>query len=164
MSNDSSVKIAFVQSCWHEDIVDQARLGFAEQLEKSGVNVRVDYFRVPGAFEIPLKCKQLLKTGEYALAAGAGFVVDGGIYRHEFVAQTVVNALMQVQLELSLPVLSVVLTPKQQFNEEEHHTFFFDHMKLKGAEAAVVAAELLKQSQVASPKSQAGARRAVPET
>jgi 6,7-dimethyl-8-ribityllumazine synthase len=71
-------------------------------------------------------------------------VVDGGIYRHEFVAQTVVNALMQVQLELELPILSVVLTPKEMFREEEHHEFFFKHMKKKGAEAAGVAAELLQ--------------------
>jgi 6,7-dimethyl-8-ribityllumazine synthase len=120
-------------------------------------NVRVDYFRVPGACEIPLKCKQLLSSGDYVLAVGAGLVVDGGIYRHEFVAQTVVNALMQVQLELGLPVLSVVLTPKEEWHDE-HHAFFFDHFKIKCAEAAGVVSELLEQSQVTSTKSQGKTR------
>jgi len=143
MTNPTHQKIAFVQSGWHEDLVDQARKGFAEQLAALGLTAKVDYFRVPGAFEIPLKIKQLLRSGEYALAVGTGFVVDGGIYRHEFVAQTVVDALMQVQLEMELPVLSVVLTPKETFSEVEHHDFFFNHMKIKGTEAADVVAELL---------------------
>ncbi|MDG1850982.1 MAG: 6,7-dimethyl-8-ribityllumazine synthase, partial [Gammaproteobacteria bacterium] len=59
-----------------------------------------------------------------------------------------------VQLELEKPVLSAVLTPKE-FDEEnaEHQKFFFDHMLIKGREAADAAASLL-ESQVASRKSQ----------
>jgi 6,7-dimethyl-8-ribityllumazine synthase len=136
-------RIAFIQSGWHENIVDQARRGFAERLQALGVNAEVDYFRVPGAFEIPLKCKQLLKQGDYSLAVAAGFVVDGGIYRHEFVAQAVISALMQVQLDVDIPVLSVVLTPKESW-QEQHHAYFFEHMLTKGREAADVAADLLK--------------------
>ena len=85
----------------------------------------------------------MLKQGDYALAVGAGFVVDGGIYRHEFVAQAVVSALMQIQLDVELPVLSVVLTPKETW-QESHNAFFFEHMLTKGREAADVAASLLK--------------------
>ena len=144
MSNKASPKIAFIQSSWHADIVERARVGFAERLGELGVNAGVEYFRVPGAMEIPLKCKQLLATGNYAMAIGAGLVVDGGIYRHEFVAQAVINGLMQVQLELGRPVLSVVLTPQRyDENNAEHHQFFLDHMVVKGAEAAEAAAMLL---------------------
>jgi len=144
MSELSSSRIAFIQSCWHDDIVDQSREGFVARLKELGVDEsRIDFFRVPGAFEIPLKCKLLLSTGKYALAVASGFVVDGGIYRHEFVAQSVVSGLMQVQLELGLPVLSVVLTPKEFQETEAHHAFFFDHMLIKGREAGDVAAQLL---------------------
>lgn len=140
-----SGKIAFVQSSWHEDIVDRCREGFATRLNKlEHPESQVDFFQVPGAFELPLKCKQLLATDDYALVVAAGFVVDGGIYRHEFVAQTVVNALMQVQLEMQLPVLSVVLTPKEFQNTEEQQRFFLEHMIIKGREAADAAAQLLK--------------------
>ena len=41
--------------------------------------------------------------------AAAAFVVDGGIYRHDFVAQAVVTGLMQAGLETGIPVLSVSL-------------------------------------------------------
>ena len=64
------------------------------------------------------------------------FVVDGGIYRHEFVADTVVSALMDVQLKTEVPVFSVVLTPHHFHEIADHVTFFTEHFVKKGAEAA----------------------------
>ena len=63
-------------------------------------------------------------------------MVDGGIYRHDFVASTVVQALMRVQLDTETPVFSVVLTPHHYQETEVHNAFFHDHFKLKGVEAA----------------------------
>lgn len=59
----------------------------------------IDVFEVPGALAIHLHAKLLAKTGRYSAIVAAALVIDGGIYRHEFVAQTVVNALRLVQLE-----------------------------------------------------------------
>jgi 6,7-dimethyl-8-ribityllumazine synthase len=66
-----------------------------------------------------------------------GFVVDGGIYRHEFVAHAVIDALMAVQLEVEVPVISAVLTPQQFHEHAEHRAFFRDHFRIKGKEAAL---------------------------
>jgi len=130
-------RIAFIQSCWHRDIVDQARAAFLKGLKRQGfVRQNIDCFEVPGAFEIPLQAKLLAKTGRYAAVVAAGFVVDGGIYRHEFVAATVIDALMRVQLDTEVPVISVVLTPQQFHEHDEHRTFFRRHFLLKGEEAA----------------------------
>jgi 6,7-dimethyl-8-ribityllumazine synthase len=97
---------------------------------------QVDCFEVPGSFEIPLHAKLLAKTGRYAAIVAAGFVVDGGIYRHEFVASSVIDALMSVQLETEVPVISVVLTPQRFHHHDEHINFFRKHFVVKGAEAA----------------------------
>ena len=49
-----AVRLAFVQSTWHEEIVDQCRDSFIEEIAGLGVSSdRIDLFRVPGAFEIP---------------------------------------------------------------------------------------------------------------
>ncbi len=116
--NKTSFKIAFIQARWHADIVDEARKSFIAELEsKTGTNVEVEVFDVPGAYEIPLHAKTLAKTGRYAAIVGAAFVIDGGIYRHDFVATAVINGMMQVQLETEVPVLSVSLPaslPRQQ--------------------------------------------------
>lgn len=130
-------RIAFVQSCWHREIVDQIHAGFAEEINVLGYNDGlIDRYEVPGAFEIPLHAKRLGKSGRYAAIVAAGFVVDGGIYRHEFVAETVIRALMQVQLEVNVPVFSAVLTPHQFHEHDVHQAFFREHMLQKGKEAA----------------------------
>jgi len=133
----SGSRIAFVQACWHRSIVEHGRDGFLRELERLGVSCdRVDVFEVPGSLEIPLHAKLLAKTGRYAAVVAAGFVVDGGIYRHEFVAQAVIDGLMSVQLETEVPVLSMVLTPQRFHEHDEHVAFFTGHMTKKGAEAA----------------------------
>jgi len=71
-------------------------------------------------------------------------VVDGGIYRHDFVAETVVAALMQAQMETDVPVLSAVLTPHHFHESEEHKRFFMAHFKVKGREAAEACMAVMK--------------------
>jgi 6,7-dimethyl-8-ribityllumazine synthase len=130
-------RIAFVQACWHQDLVDQIKKGFAGEIAQLGVPVEhVDYFEVSGAFEIPLHARRLAETGTYDAIVAAGLVVDGGIYRHEFVAEAVIGGLMQVQLETGVPVISAVLTPHHFHEHETHRSFFFDHLEKKGIEAA----------------------------
>lgn len=137
-------RVAFIQACWHKDIVDQARKGFVQEMGVLGYQESdIDFFEVGGAFEIPLHAKLLAQSGRYAGVVGAALVVDGGIYRHEFVAQTVVSALMQVQLETEVPVFSVVLTPHHFHDGKQHHTYFFNHFLHKGAEAAKTCADTL---------------------
>ena len=46
-------------------------------------------------------------------------VVDGDIYRHDFVPATVVDALMRVQLDTDLPVFSAVLARHFEVKEAE---------------------------------------------
>ena len=130
-------RIAFVQAQWHADIVHQARDAFLAELERQGIPAdTIDVFDVPGAFEIPLHAKRLAQSGRYAAIVGCALVVDGGIYRHEFVATTVVNALMTLQLETGVPILSAVLTPHHFHEHAEHRKYFHRHFAVKGTEAA----------------------------
>jgi 6,7-dimethyl-8-ribityllumazine synthase len=132
-----SVRLAFVQSTWHEEIVDRCRDSFLEEIATFGVrSSQIDLYRVPGSFEIPLHAKRLAASGRYGAIVGAGFVVDGGIYRHEFVAEAVINGLMRVQLDTDVPVISVVLTPHHFHEHDEHASFFGEHFRVKGIEAA----------------------------
>jgi 6,7-dimethyl-8-ribityllumazine synthase len=136
-SGDGARRFAFLQSCWHREIVDQGRESFLAEMARCGVpRTQIDLFEVPGAFEIPLQAKLLAQTGRYAAIVACGFVVDGGIYRHEFVATAVINGLMSVQLEIGVPVISAVLTPQHFHEHAEHKDFFFGHFRVKGREAA----------------------------
>lgn len=137
----SRSRIAFIQSCWHRDIVDELRDAFLA--EHSRLDHRsVDLIEVPGAFEIPLRAKIVAHSGQYAGIIAAGLVVDGGIYRHEFVASAVINGLMSVQLETGVPIFSAVLTP-QDFLSEGQPEFFKAHFVTKGIEAANACVETI---------------------
>lgn len=133
-------RYAFVKANWHADIVDRALDGFLELIPAG----QVDVFDVPGAFEMPLLARDLARTGRYAAVACAAFVVDGGIYRHDFVAQAVVDGLMRAGLETGVPVLSVSLTP-HQYQETDHHTAIYRaHFVEKGREAARAALKIVE--------------------
>jgi 6,7-dimethyl-8-ribityllumazine synthase len=137
--NRNAPRIAFVQACWHKDIVDRCRVSFTAEIAKHGYG-DIDFFEVPGSLEIPLHALLLAESGRYAAIVAAGFVVNGGIYRHEFVAESVISGLMRVQLDTKVPVISAVLTPQNFHEHDEHKKFFYDHFVVKGAEAAVACA------------------------
>lgn len=123
----------------------RGREAFLDDLEARGVpRDRVDVFEVPGSLEIPLQAKLLAKTGRYLAIVAAGFVVDGGIYRHEFVAESVIDAMMRVQLETEVPIISMVLTPQRFHEHDAHRGFFLDHFEVKGAEAAAACAQMME--------------------
>lgn len=126
--------LALVQASWHADLVGQIRQGFLEVATTEVATVET--FEVPGAFELPLHAKALAESGRFDAIVAAGLVVDGGIYRHEFVADAVIGGLMRVQLDVGVPVLSCVLTPHHFHEHETHREFFAHHLVGKGREAA----------------------------
>lgn len=139
----AAIRIAFIQARWHAGIVDECRKAFIGEMGRLcspkgliDVAAKIDVFDVPGAFEIPLLARSLAKSGRYSAIVASALVVDGGIYRHEFIAETVIAGLMQAQMDTDVPVLSAVLTPHIFHDSEEHRQFFLDHFKIKGREAA----------------------------
>lgn len=130
------LKIAFIKARWHAEIVDQALVGFEADMDSVDATVQITTFDVPGAFEMPLLAKKLGASGEYDSVVCAALVVDGGIYRHDFVAAAVVNGLMEAQMSTGVPTFSVSLTPHHFQPSAEHIGFYTDHFVKKGAEAA----------------------------
>ena len=129
-------KIAFIQSCWHKDIVDQFKFSFTESIEELLQNqVEIDYFEAPGVVEIPLLAKLCAKKQCYDAIAVAGLIVNHGVYRHEFVAQSVMDSTMQVQMAMEIPIIYGILTA-QDFLSEGRELFYREHFSVKGQEAA----------------------------
>lgn len=128
-------RYAFIKAAWHSQIVDRALDGFCEVIDPA----QVDVFDVPGAFEMPLLARDLANTGRYAAVTAAALVVDGGIYRHDFVAGAVVDGLMRASMDSGVPVLSVSLTPHHFQDTDHHNAIYAAHFIDKGREAAQAA-------------------------
>ncbi|MEP4979246.1 6,7-dimethyl-8-ribityllumazine synthase [Ascidiaceihabitans sp.] len=132
-------RYAFVKAAWHADIVDRSLDGFSETIPMN----QIDTFDVPGAFEMPLMAQTLAKSGKYDAVICAAFVVDGGIYRHDFVASAVVDGLMRAGMDTGVPVLSVSLTPHHYQETDHHNTIYREHFVQKGQEAAAAALQIV---------------------
>ena len=130
-----SPRVAIVSASWHADLVGRCRDAAIRGLESAGP-VEVETFEVPGAFEIPLHAMKLARSGRFDAVLACALVVDGGIYRHDFVAHAVIDGLMRVQLDTGVPVFSAVLTPLAFHEHATHHAFFHEHLVLKGTELA----------------------------
>ena len=130
-------RVAFVQSAWHRDVIDECRVAFLAEMAARHIS-HIDVFEVPGSFEIPLHVQILAKTRRYTAIIAAGLVVDD-----EHVAETVIRALMDVQLRTEVPVFSAVLTPQQFHESAVHHEFFRKHFAIKGVEVAEACANTL---------------------
>lgn len=136
-----ALRIAVITAQWHADIVSRAHAGLLAELDRVHDShhdgpLQVQRFEVPGAFEMPLHAQRLAATGRFDAIVACALVVDGGIYRHDFVAAAVVDGLMRVQLDSGVPVLSVSLTPKDFHEHADHRSFYTEHFVKKGAEAA----------------------------
>jgi 6,7-dimethyl-8-ribityllumazine synthase len=130
-------RVAFVQSSWHREVIEECRLAFLAEIEARHIT-NIDVFEVPGSFEIPLHVQILAKTRRYTAIVAAGLVIDD-----EYVAETVIKALMDVQLRTEVPVFSAVLTPQQFHETAVHFEFFRKHFATKGVEVAGACANTL---------------------
>ncbi len=137
-------RVAIISACWHDDIVHQARDSAIQRLVELGMDeAGIQTFELPGAFEIPLLAKKLADSGQFDAVIACALIVNGGIYRHEFVTTAVIDGLMRTQLDSGVPVFSVALTPVNFHDHEDHQTFFRQHFVKKGVEAANACASTL---------------------
>jgi 6,7-dimethyl-8-ribityllumazine synthase len=133
-------RYAFIKAKWHSNIVNRSLDGFFEVIPED----QIDVYNVPGALELPLMAKSLAETGKYSVIAAAAFVVDGGVYRHDFVAQAVVDGLVRASMDTDTPILSISLTPHQYQETEFHDKIFQNHFREKGREAANAALGIIE--------------------
>ncbi|MEE9271991.1 MAG: 6,7-dimethyl-8-ribityllumazine synthase [Robiginitomaculum sp.] len=141
-------RIAFIKAKSHGTIVDQCYEFCKKTLESETNNkCSLDVYDVPGALEIPLLAQDIASTGKYDAIIASAFIVDGGIYRHDFVAGTVLDAMMRVGLDTGMAIFSAVLTPHQYQKTEVHDKFFCEHFQCKGEEAAHACLEMFAARQ-----------------
>jgi 6,7-dimethyl-8-ribityllumazine synthase len=143
-----SYRLAVICSQWHSEVVQRGNEAFLAELGRRGQAIeRVDNFEVPSAFEAPFMAKCLADSGRYAAVVVFALIADSGMYRHDFLAQAVVNGLMQVQLSSGIPVIDCVLIPHQYHEHEEHRRFYAEHFVVKGKESAYAALRTLDNLQ-----------------
>ena len=128
-------RFAIVCSRYNAEYTEPMLAAARSVLEAAGA-ASVEVVRVPGAFELPLACREAALTGRYHAVVALGCVIRGDTPHFDFVCAESARGLMQAGLESAVPVIFGVLTVDSVPQAEERA----DASRLdKGGEAVAAA-------------------------
>ncbi len=105
------LKVGIVAGRFNEFIVSKLVGGALDGLKRHGVlEEHIDTAYVPGAFEIPLIAKKMIKSKKYDTVICLGAVIKGSTPHFDYVCAEVSKGVAAVSLESEVPVIFGVLT------------------------------------------------------
>jgi 6,7-dimethyl-8-ribityllumazine synthase len=133
------VLVVLVKTEWNAGIVDELEKGCIRILAQYGMNVKT--IVVPGAVEIPFAIQQYWANSNAPAAfISLGCVVRGGTPHFEYVCQSVNQGVLQLNLNLPVPVIFGVLTVDTMEQAKERIGGSHGH---KGEEAGLTAIKMM---------------------
>ncbi|MBF7052951.1 6,7-dimethyl-8-ribityllumazine synthase [Halomonas sp. KAO] len=138
---DVDGRYVIVVGRFNHHVVDSLVEGAVDILVRHGVDAEnIDIVHVPGAWELPLAVKQVLKAARPEAVIALGAVIRGGTPHFEYVAGGCNSALGTLQLEFETPIANGVLTVNSIEQAIERSGTKAGN---KGAEAAMAAMEMV---------------------
>jgi 6,7-dimethyl-8-ribityllumazine synthase len=147
--NCAGKQVAIVAARFYGDLADQLVDGARRALHDCRVDpAAIFVYDVPGCFELPLACRNLIKADRFDALVALGVVIRGETPHFDFVAGECARGIMDVQLATGVPIGFGVLTTENRAQAEERAD---PARGDKGYDAAIAAASLLGLSSV-SPR------------
>ena len=141
MLDASDRKFGIVVGRFNSFITEHLLEGAIDALVRHGAEEDdISVYRVPGAWEIPLMVKRLVRAGEVDAVLALGAVIRGGTPHFDYVAAEVSKGVASVSLDAEVPVAFGVLTTD---SVEQAIDRAGTKAGNKGAEAALAAVEML---------------------
>lgn len=107
----SGLNVALVAARFNDFIVDRLIAGAVDYLVRHGLDEqKIVCARVPGAFEIPLVCQKMARSGKYNGICALGAVIRGATPHFDYVCAEVAKGIAHVSLDTGLPIGFGVLT------------------------------------------------------
>ena len=105
------ISVGIVVSRFNEFITGKLLSGAVDGLKRHGASSdQIAVAWAPGAFEIPLIAKRMIKTGAYDSIICLGAVIRGSTPHFDYVANEVTKGIASLSLESEIPVIFGVLT------------------------------------------------------
>lgn len=110
-----SMKFAFVIGRFNDLVTTKLLAGAQDCLKRHGIDVnphgtQVDYFWVPGSFEVPTVARQAALSGRYSAIICLGAVIRGQTPHFDYVAGEVAKGIAAASFQTGVPVVFGVLT------------------------------------------------------
>ncbi|NJE46591.1 6,7-dimethyl-8-ribityllumazine synthase [Thermococcus sp. GR7] len=107
------LSMAIVVARFNDLLTDELLSGAIDCFERHGVE-RVDVFKVPGSFEIPIIAKKLAESGKYDAILALGVVVRGETKHFDLVSNEVSKGVAQAGLITGVPVIFGVIAVEDE--------------------------------------------------
>jgi 6,7-dimethyl-8-ribityllumazine synthase len=134
----SDVRVAVVVARFNAHLTDELLAGCLRKLTSLGLDgERVEIFRVPGAFELPVMAKVLATTRRVAAVICLGAVVRGDTPHFDYVAGEAARGCQQVACSEGIPIIFGVLTTNTEQQALDRIGGSHGHAGERAAEAAV---------------------------
>ena len=134
-------KFAIVVSRFNEFITEKLLEGCLQTLlNNSASEKNIDIIKVPGAFEIPTACKNLIDLKKYNALICLGCVIRGETPHFDYICNTVSSEIARLGSTYGLPVIFGIVTAEnidQALNRAGGKT------GNRGAEAALAAIQMV---------------------
>ncbi|MCK9227032.1 MAG: 6,7-dimethyl-8-ribityllumazine synthase [Syntrophorhabdaceae bacterium] len=109
--NAKGFRFAIVVSRFNSFITDRLVEGALDALKRHGADDnKIDIYRVPGSFEIPLAAKLVARKKEIDGVICLGAVIKGATPHFHYVASEVSKGIAQSSLELEKPIAFGIIT------------------------------------------------------
>lgn len=139
--NAEPFSFAIVASRWNEFISNRLVEGALDGLERLGATQdRVEVYRVPGAFEIPLLALRLAESEKFDAVICLGTIIRGQTPHFEYIANEVARGIADAAMETGLPVVFGIVTADTVDQAIDRAGVKLGN---KGFEAAMTAVELV---------------------
>ncbi len=107
----ATAKFAIIAARFNADVVDELLAGCNRRLGEMKIrDDRVNVFRVPGAFELPVAAKWAADSKKYAAVICLGAVIRGDTPHFDYVAGEAARGIAEVGIQTGVPIIFGVLT------------------------------------------------------
>ena len=111
----ASLRFALVIGRFNDLVTEKLLSGCQDCLKRHGIDVdphgsQVDYFWVPGSFEIPLVARKLAFCARYDAVICLGAVIRGQTPHFDYVASEATKGIASAGIQSGVPVIFGVLT------------------------------------------------------
>ncbi len=109
--NAEGLKFAIVATRFNDFIVDRLVGGAVDYLIRHGGALEdITLIRIPGAFELPVVCQKIAKSGKYDAIVALGAVIRGATPHFDFVASEATKGIAHISLDTGVPIGFGLLT------------------------------------------------------
>jgi len=138
----SGKHVAIVVARFYDDLAEQLLDGAHRALHDCRIGAGdIFVYDVPGCYELPLACRNLIEADRFDAIVALGVVIRGETPHFDYVAGECARGIMDVQLATGVPIGFGVLTTE---NREQAQERADPARGDKGYEAAIAALRVLE--------------------